>query len=608
MATAETRPLPGVSFQVIQSELEEKLPRMDIAIFVGFATTGDCHIPILVEDVNAFAEKFGDDLKLAWDAERGDYVYAYLASAVRAFFRNGGQRCWVVRVPTPEPDRFNADVFLDPRLKSISGEHLLAEAEFMRSLPYDDGRPRQLAGIYAALENKAEEATIIAVPDAVHRGWREAPPEPAPPPVPSLPPQRPAWWRFLDCDPPPQVERVSEPQWGQFLDCAIRVIEPPPCLTWDLKNGATGAFTLSWVSSPPRIDGVYVLQEALMADFSDAIVVYTGSETSYDVYGRAPGHYYYRVRVEVGSDVSDWSNGVVASVPRGPRSEYKRASEYQPDTLLAVHRALLRMNAARGDLFAVLSLPEHYREDEAIAYARRLRQTSDQEPPTEAVSALGYGELRALSYGALYHPWLIGREETQPVSLAQTPPCGAVSGVLAARAVQRGAWVAPANEPLRGVVTLTPTFRFQRWQDLQNARINLVRQEARGFLVLDADTLDDDVDLRFINIRRLLSLLRRLVLQLGVTYVFEPHDAAFRRTVKRGFEARLEEMFSRGAFAGATPATAYRVVVDDTVNPPPSVEQGRFIVELSVAPSVPLQFLTIRLVQRGERGVLIEGR
>jgi phage tail sheath protein FI len=67
-------------------------------------------------------------------------------------------------------------------------------------------------------------------------------------------------------------------------------------------------------------------------------------------------------------------------------------------------------------------------------------------------------------------------------------------------------------------------------------------------------------------------------------------------------------MFSRGAFAGSTPATAYRVVVDDTVNPPISVEQGRFIVELRVAPSAPLQFLTIRLVQRGERGVLVEGR
>src|SRR5262245_64334444 len=41
---------------------------------------------------------------LAWDAERGEVVYGYLAAAVRAFFRNGGRRCWIVRVPRPRRD------------------------------------------------------------------------------------------------------------------------------------------------------------------------------------------------------------------------------------------------------------------------------------------------------------------------------------------------------------------------------------------------------------------------------------------------------------------------------------------------------------------------
>jgi phage tail sheath protein FI len=41
-------------------------------------------------------------------------------------------------------------------------------------------------------------------------------------------------------------------------------------------------------------------------------------------------------------------------------------------------------------------------------------------------------------------------------------------------------------------------------------------------------------------------------------------------------------------------------------NSPASVDQGRFIVELQVAPSVPLRFLTIRLVSTGEDGLQIE--
>ena len=51
-----------------------------------------------IEDADAFAAVFGPDAPLAWDAERGEVVHAYLAPAVRAFFRNGGTRCWVVRV------------------------------------------------------------------------------------------------------------------------------------------------------------------------------------------------------------------------------------------------------------------------------------------------------------------------------------------------------------------------------------------------------------------------------------------------------------------------------------------------------------------------------
>ena len=55
------------------------------------------------------------------------------------------------------------------------------------------------------------------------------------------------------------------------------------------------------------------------------------------------------------------------------------------------------------------------------------------------------------------------------------------------------------------------------------------------------------------------------------------------------------------AFSGSTAATAFQVVTGDAVNTRQSVERGRFIVELRVAPSRPLVFLTIRLVQIGER-------
>src|SRR5207249_8859740 len=82
-----TRRLPGFRFEVQAQPLDEVLPRMDIAVFVGFAAAGPLHVPVVVEDAAQFGAIFGDDAPLAWDERRGEVVDAYLAPAVRAFFR-----------------------------------------------------------------------------------------------------------------------------------------------------------------------------------------------------------------------------------------------------------------------------------------------------------------------------------------------------------------------------------------------------------------------------------------------------------------------------------------------------------------------------------------
>jgi phage tail sheath protein FI len=292
-------------------------------------------------------------------------------------------------------------------------------------------------------------------------------------------------------------------------------------------------------------------------------------------------------------------------VEASSRWQLKSARDYQPTTLLEVQCALLRMCAARGDLFAVLAVPEHYREDNAVRHVKALKPSAGAMAIGGAgpslIAPLGFGETRALSYGALYYPWLDGREDTRPNELRRVPPDGAALGVMALRALTRGAWVAPANERLRDVVALAPLVERKHWPDLQEAQINLIRREPRGFLSLCADTLSDDPDLRPINVRRLLILLRRMALKLGATYVFEPNNDAFRRLVKRGFEGMLDRMFARGAFAGRTPAASYQVLTNSTLNTRQLMDEGRFIVELKVAPSLPMTFLTIRLVQTGDR-------
>jgi len=90
--------LPGVYFQTVVQPVPEVLPRMDIPAFVGFAASGPFDVPVAVEDTVHFHDVFGKDQPLAWDTQRGEMAYAQLAPAVRAFFRSGGRRCWIVRV------------------------------------------------------------------------------------------------------------------------------------------------------------------------------------------------------------------------------------------------------------------------------------------------------------------------------------------------------------------------------------------------------------------------------------------------------------------------------------------------------------------------------
>src|SRR5947207_243190 len=127
MCATRVRRLPGFRFETQAPPLPEVLPRMDIAVFIGFAASGPLQIPVAVESEAQFQAIFGDDAPLAWDLERGEQLYAYLGPAVRAFFRNKGQRCWVIRVAKQSPNNEKDQNFARYNYFPISA---LARAEF----------------------------------------------------------------------------------------------------------------------------------------------------------------------------------------------------------------------------------------------------------------------------------------------------------------------------------------------------------------------------------------------------------------------------------------------------------------------------------------------
>jgi hypothetical protein len=255
--------------------------------------------------------------------------------------------------------------------------------------------------------------------------------------------------------------------------------------------------------------------------------------------------------------------------------------------LLAIQRALITFCAARSDMTAILSLPQHFQKRQVLEWRQKLPATAD------------------LSFAAVYHPWLFLRDSgSAKPALRLLPPDGAVCGLIARREHERQVWGAPANEPLANVLGLSPDLSDDDWAELFDAQVNLVRPQPRDFRPMSAHTLSSEQSLLQLSTRRLLILLRKLLLQRGAAFVFESNHERFRTLTRIALEGTLRSMFDRGAFAGRTAAESFRVVADDSVNPRQSVDLGRFVVQVQVAPSQPMEFITVQLTRTGSGELL----
>jgi phage tail sheath protein FI len=267
-----------------------------------------------------------------------------------------------------------------------------------------------------------------------------------------------------------------------------------------------------------------------------------------------------------------------------------------------VQRLVQTFGQARGDVVGVLTLPRHFQKEQCVEWLADFRQVLGL--PAQGQFLDGPTDLADLSYVAVYHPWLMAPDAPGSTQLRAAPPDGAVCGMIAAREQRRQAWVAPANEPLVGVLDLDPELTTADWEELFALQFNLVRPEPRDFRAMSAHTLSDDRSLLQLSVRRLMILLRKLAAERGVDFVFESNHRRFRDGVRVMLENLLRSLFERGAFAGAAPEQAYRVATGDDVNTPEGIDQGRFVAEVRVAPSQPMEFLTVLLTRTGEGQLL----
>jgi hypothetical protein len=287
---------------------------------------------------------------------------------------------------------------------------------------------------------------------------------------------------------------------------------------------------------------------------------------------------------------------VVASRARLPHAIPFGEEAY--DRLLDIQEAIVGFCQARRDVVGVLALPRQFDSTDCREWRRRLRARLGL--PEERTFSDEMSVMADLSFVATYHPWVLIGDAADPAGIRPVPPDGVACGAIAQRERDRHVWVAPANQPFHGVLGVDRELSRADRAALHTMQLNPIGLDALEFRALSAHTMSDDRTLLQLSVRRLMILLRKVAVRRGNELVFAPNDENLREALTRALEDMLEGMFVQGAFAGRTARDAYRVRLDPSLNTPQSIDAGRLIAEIQVAPSQPAEFISVVLTRSGD--------
>ncbi|MGP4052311.1 phage tail sheath subtilisin-like domain-containing protein [Streptomyces sp. 2A115] len=200
-------------------------------------------------------------------------------------------------------------------------------------------------------------------------------------------------------------------------------------------------------------------------------------------------------------------------------------------------------------------------------------------------------------YAALYYPWLKSFDPATGKTRT-IPPSGHIAGIWARNDSERGVHKAPANEVVRGATDLEMQITRGEQDLLNPIGVNCIRAfPGRGIRVWGARTLSSDPEWRYLNIRRYFNYLEESILIGTQWVVFEPNDHALWARIRRNVSAFLVNEWRGGALFGQRPEEAFYVKCDEETNPPESVDVGRVVCEIGIAPVKPAEFVIFRLAQ-----------
>lgn len=269
----------------------------------------------------------------------------------------------------------------------------------------------------------------------------------------------------------------------------------------------------------------------------------------------------------------------------------------------ASYEALLGHCESLGDRVAILDAPRDVANTDQLKQVATAGGRSKGGGEGEAKVAAKTAGLRPRQsdrgFGAFYFPWITIADPLAPKNLVECPPSGHLAGIYARTDSTRGVHKAPANEVVRDALDVTYRVTHAEQGELNRSGVNCIRFFHReGIRVWGGRTLADSAsEWRYINVRRLFNMIEESIGRATRWVTFEPNDRSLWESIKRDITAFLMQLWRDGALMGDTAEAAFFVQCDEETNPPESIDQGKVVALIGVAPVKPAEFVIIRIGQ-----------
>ena len=498
-----------------------------------------------------------------------------LDAAVDGYFKNGGSRCYVGRVTAAEHDDLATAELADENGNSVLEVSANGPGEWGNNVAaiVSEGH-----GDYFGLTVRYWSTDIEAV---------DQPAAAEPTPAPDVE------TTYEDLSVDPESSQFYEAQLAGSVVVDTEYLadgQPTEGLTWlSLPSASTAATDggQQTVQIPEDLDDKKKAELQELGDPLDLDTSQKKADLKADLEAVREGD--KEVDVKVASDLSakPESDGVSLSDYEGldqpgMRTGLAGFKQHDDISLVCVPNendttgltdAIVAHCENKGDRFAVLQAPQ-------VAGA-----VSDMETPVDS------------SYAGYYYPWI---EVSDPHTNRQklVPPGGHVAGIIARSDATHGVHAAPANEPVRGAVSLQHEITKDE-QDILNPKgINCLRSfQGRGIQLWGARTTSSDPSWKYINVRRLFLYVEQSIEEGTEWAVFESNDKDLWARVRQSVENFLTTVWRDGGLQGSTADEAFYVKCGEETMTQDDIDNGRLIVEIGISPVKPAEFVVFRIGQ-----------